>query len=462
MKKKDPNSVVRLPEKLGFMGLSTAANIVFNFKSLYYLIFLTNVLQIPILTAGTMMTIGTVWDVVNDPLIGVLADNIKFKSGEKIRPYILIVAVPWALGMVLLFTDFNVKQNIAIILSLLIFFFYEIANTFRGIIYNGMGGLASSNDYDRKQINAYRSLGGCLGSGIGAVAVTPIVKLFGGLQEKGAIIGKGDGPALFKAALFMGLICIVGMLSHYFTTKERVKMDESDVKEEKVGIIQTYKMLFNCKSWIWNMFYIMGYGVCNALIMSSINYYAAYILGSSAAATPILAVYLVVSIVVSFITPNLDSKLGRKKTMYLGIVVQIIGKIPFIINPYSMITIYINALTVGIGSTITFIMFNTNRNSISDVVALQNNRRMDAMVSTGDTLASKIAEAGVSQGMAFALAAAGFDEALKINQTLATKTTICGLLGWVPEIVLVIMLVFIYFMDIEKEKNEALMKRGNN
>ena len=53
--KKD-KGVVKLPEKLGYMAYSTSANIVFNFKSLYYLIFLTNVLQIPVLTAGTMMT----------------------------------------------------------------------------------------------------------------------------------------------------------------------------------------------------------------------------------------------------------------------------------------------------------------------------------------------------------------------------------------------------------------------
>ena len=69
--KKDNGSVVRLPEKLGFLGLSTASNVVFNFKSIYYTIFLTNVLHIPIAIAGYMNTAGLVWDFVNDPLVGV-------------------------------------------------------------------------------------------------------------------------------------------------------------------------------------------------------------------------------------------------------------------------------------------------------------------------------------------------------------------------------------------------------
>ena len=455
--KKD-KGVVKLPEKLGYMAYSTSANIVFNFKSLYYLIFLTNVLQIPVLTAGTMMTLGTIWDVTNDPIIGVFAGNVKFKSKEKIRPYLLVIAIPWALGLILLFTDFNLTQTLAVIVSLLIFFFYEIANTFRGIVYNGLGALASDNDDDRKSINAFRSLGACLGSGIGAVAVTPIVRLFGGLQEKNAIIGKGDARALFLTALVMGGLCVFGCLAHYFTSKERVQ--EKEEHEDSVTIKDTYKMLFKCKSWVWNMLYIMGYGICNTLIMSAINYYAAYILGSSSKATPILAAYLVVSIIMSLLTPKIDTLLGRKKTMYLGVISQIVGKVIFMLNPTNEIFIYINAISVGFGATITFIMLNQNRNNISDVVEIQNHRRLDAMVSTGDNLASKLAEALVTQLMAFALAAAGFNEALKINQTVATKNVICGLLGLVPCIVLVGMLITIRFLDIEKEKKESLEREG--
>ena len=455
---KEDKGVVKLPEKLGYMAYSTSANIVFNFKSLYYLIFLTNVLQIPVLTAGTMMTLGTIWDVTNDPIIGVFAGNVKFKSKEKIRPYLLVIAIPWALGLILLFTDFNLTQTLAVIVSLLIFFFYEIANTFRGIVYNGLGALASDNDNDRKSINAFRSLGACLGSGIGAVAVTPIVRLFGGLQEKNAIIGKGDARALFLTALVMGGLCVFGCLVHYFTSKERVQ--EKEEHDDSVSIKDTYKMLFKCKSWVWNMLYIMGYGICNTLIMSAINYYAAYILGSSSKATPILAAYLVVSIIMSLLTPKIDTLLGRKKTMYLGVISQIVGKVIFMLNPTNEIFIYINAISVGFGATITFIMLNQNRNNISDVVEIQNHRRLDAMVSTGDNLASKLAEALVTQLMAFALAAAGFNEALKINQTVATKNVICGLLGLVPCIVLVGMLITIRFLDIEKEKKESLEREG--
>ncbi len=460
MERKEGKTVGFL-EKLGFMSFSTSTNIVFNFKSTYYKYFLTSILLIDPIAASNMALIGTIWDIVNDPLIGVWANNVRFKSGERIRPWLLYVAVPYAAGMVLLFTDFGVSERWDIILGLVVFFLYEIANTFRGIPYNGMGALASSDDNDRKSINAFRSLGACLGSGIGAVAVPMIVKMFGGLKDH-KVINSSDSLAIFKAALFMGAIIVIGCLLHYFTTKERVRQVSED--EEKIGIAETYRMLFRCKSWVRNMFYVMSYGISTCLLTSSITYYCAYVLNDSSLSTPIMAAYLLASIIFSIITPRIDTVLGRKKTMALAAILQVIGKIPFILAPTKVINAYINAVFTGMGLTMTFILFNTNRNSISDIVELQNGRRLDTMVSTGDNLASKIAEAAVDKLFLVALAAAGFSAKLAdegLLQNVATQNTINALLGWIPALVAVMMLGFALSIDTEKEYAQALAaKKG--
>ena len=97
---KNNKKTVGLLEKLGFMSFSTSTNIVFNFKSTYYKFFLTSILLIDPIAASNMALISTIWDIANDPLIGVWANNVKFKSGEKVRPWLLYIAVPYALGMV--------------------------------------------------------------------------------------------------------------------------------------------------------------------------------------------------------------------------------------------------------------------------------------------------------------------------------------------------------------------------
>ncbi len=456
---KKSNTKVCLLEKLGFMSFSASTNIVFNFKSTYYKFFLTSILLIDPVAASNMALIGTVWDIVNDPLLGVWANNVRFKSGERVRPWLLYIAVPYALGMVLLFCDFHVSERWDIILGLTVFFFYEIANTFRGIPYNGMGGLASDEDGDRKSINAFRSLGACIGSGIGAVAVPMIVKAFGGLKDH-KVINSSDSPAIFKSAILMGVLIVIGCLVHYFTTKERVRQVSEE--EESIGIADTYRMLFRCKSWVRNMIYIMCYGISTCLLTSSITYYCAYVLNDSSLSTPIMAVYLAVSILFSLLTPKIDSLLGRKKTMVLAALVQVFGKIPFILDPFNVVNAYINAAAVGMGLTMTFILLNTNRNNISDIVEIQNGRRLDTMVSTGDSLISKIAEAAVDKLFLVALAAVGFSAQLADSgqlQNIATQNTINALLGWIPAIVAVFMMLTALTIDTEKEKQEALRER---
>ena len=444
---------IKLPEKMGFAIFSTSTNIIFNFKSAYYLLFLTNVLNIPVLTASTILTLGTIWDAINDPLIGFWSVNHKFKSGEKVRPLALYFALPWAITIVLMFSDLHLTKALTIAACLIIYFFFEAFYTFLCMPYNSMGALATNNDEDRKSINIFRSLGGTLGSGIGAVAILPIVKLFGGLQGENAIIGPSDAPALFKTALVMAIICVIGCLSHYFTTKERVHQ-ESD-NEDKISFLQTFKMLFSIKSWVLNMLYILCYGIDTAIVLNSINYYAAYILGASSKATPILAGYLVVAIITAIVCGKIDKKIGRKNTMILACVVQILTKIPFIINPYSMINIYLNAAGVGFGGTVAFVMFGTNRNNITDIVEFKFGRRIDTMVATCDNLISKSAEALTVQLMGIALAAAGFEAALGTAQPQTALNTICALLGWVPALVTLAMLLFAYKNDIVKEYKDA-------
>ena len=436
-------------EKLGFCTFSTASNVVFNFKDLFYLFFLTNVMGIKIAHAGMITAIGIIWDAVNDPMVGYWAVNHQFKNGEKCRPFALWCAVPWAATVVLMFTCFDVAYGLKLGIAIAIYFLFELFNTFAAIPYNSMGSLATNRDADRRSINVARNLGGCIGSGIGSIALYPLLGLFGGLDANGNVSQDEAGKtAFFYAAMVMGAVCIVGSLAHYFTTRERVKQVRED--DSKLSILQVTKMLLSCRSWVINTLYIICYGVLNLLIMSTINYYATYVLGSASAATPILAVYLLVSVIATLMSVPIDKKLGRRKTMIFSAAVYIVGKIWFVLNPYSMGAIYVNAVSVAIAMSLAFVLFNTNRNNIADLIEWKHGRRIDSLVSTCDNLASKLSKAGANLLMTGALAAAGFDANLAV-QTQAAVNTLNALLGWVPMLIGMAMLVIVFFHPIEKE-----------
>lgn len=448
MKTKEKSNVGFM-EKLGFCTFSTASNVVFNFKDLFYLFFLTNVLGIKIAHAGMITAAGIVWDAVNDPMVGYWAVNHSFKNGEKCRPFALWCAVPWAVTVVLMFTSFEVSYGLKLGIAAAIYFLFELFNTFAAIPYNSMGGLATNIDSDRRAINVARNLGGCIGSGIGAVALYPLLDLFGGLDAQGNVDpGPAGRTAFLYAAMVMGLICIIGSFAHYFTTKERVKQQSED--DSKISIIAVFKMLFSCRSWVMNMLYIICYGILNLLIMSCINYYATYVLGSAAAATPIMAVFLVMSVIATFLAIPIDKALGRRKTMISAGLIYMLGKLWFVFDPYSMGAIYVNGVTVAFSMALAFVLFNTNRNNISDLIEWKNGRRIDSLVSTCDNLASKLAKAGANLLMTSALAAAGFNAELPA-QPQAAIDTLCALLGWVPALVAGCMMLIAFFHPIEKE-----------
>jgi len=184
--------------------------------------------------------------------------------------------------------------------------------------------------------------------------------------------------------------------------------------------------------------------------MSTINYYATYVLGSASAATPILAVFLVVSVIATLCATPIDRKLGRRKTMVFSAGLYMVGKIWFVLDPYSMGAIYTNGITVAFSMALAFVCFNTNRNNIADLIEWKNNRRIDSLVSTLDNLCSKLSKAGVNLLMTAVLASAGFNAELPAQPQSAINT-ICALLGWVPMLVAALMLVIVFFHPIEKE-----------
>lgn len=444
-------------EKLGFGTFSTASNVVFNFKDLFYLFFLTNVMGIRIDHAGIITALGIVWDAVNDPMVGYWAVNHSFKNGEKCRPFALWCSVPWAVTVVLMFTSFDVSYGMKLGIAMAIYFLFELFNTFAAIPYNSMGSLATNVDADRRSINVARNLGGCIGSGIGSIALYPLLGLFGGLDANGNVAQDETGRiAFFYAAMVMGGVCIFGSLVHYFTTRERVKQQSED--DSRVSIPQVAKMLLSCRSWVMNTLYIICYGMLNLLIMSTINYYATYVLGSASAATPILAVFLATAVVTTLLASLIDKKLGRRNTMIVSAIIYMLGKIWFVLDPYSMGAIYCNGITVAISMNLAFVLFNTNRNNIADLIEWRSGRRIDSLVSTCDNLASKLSKAAANLMMTGTLAAAGFNAELPVQPQSAIDT-ICALLGWVPMIIAAVMLVIAFFHPIEKEM-AAITRKG--
>jgi Na+/melibiose symporter-like transporter len=121
-----------------------------------------------------------------------------------------------------------------------------------------------------------------------------------------------------------------------------------------------------------------------------------------------------------------------------------------LIDPFAVGAIYLNAVTVGFSVAVAFVIFNTNRNNIVDIIEWRGGRRLDSLVSTADNLVSKLASAGATELVAIFLSVTGYNADLAV-QSSRTVGAINFLLGWAPMIVSVVMLLTVLFLRIDED-----------
>jgi len=90
-------------EKISYGFGDLASVLYWQTFMLYFTYFYTDVFLIPAKIAATMFLISRLWDGINDPMMGVIADRTNTRWG-KFRPYMLWMAVPFAIMGVLTFT----------------------------------------------------------------------------------------------------------------------------------------------------------------------------------------------------------------------------------------------------------------------------------------------------------------------------------------------------------------------
>ena len=76
----------------------------------YLMIFFTDTFGIPAAAAGVIMVLASIWDAINDPIMGVLADKTHTRFG-KFRPYLLWVPGCLTVAVVCLFMSPNLSST---------------------------------------------------------------------------------------------------------------------------------------------------------------------------------------------------------------------------------------------------------------------------------------------------------------------------------------------------------------
>lgn len=91
-------------EAAGFLTGMFGQNLIYNIVATGLYFYFQNVICLPAMALGWIMTIARIWDAINDPMMGTIVDKTHTKWG-KCRPYLIIF--PAIIGVVTILTFLN-------------------------------------------------------------------------------------------------------------------------------------------------------------------------------------------------------------------------------------------------------------------------------------------------------------------------------------------------------------------
>lgn len=250
-------------EKIGFSAGDAASNLFFQTFVNFLLIFYTDVFGLPTAVAGTMFLVTRIWDAVNDPMMGMIADRTQTKWG-KFRPYVLWLAIPFGVIGFFMFTtpgfDTAGKVVYAYISYTLMMMIYTAIN----VPYSALMGVITSNSLERTELSSYRFVAAYIGLLIVTSATESLVEFF------------GNGDPELGWQLTMGcysLIAIILFFVTFFTTKERVdppKDQQADFKRDGKDLLANFPWLLIAGATVFQLTYIV---IRSSIMPYYIKYY---------------------------------------------------------------------------------------------------------------------------------------------------------------------------------------------
>ena len=154
----EPRERLSFKENFGFALGDTASNFFFQTFNIFLLYYYTDVFGIDAAVAGTMFLLTRLWDAVNDPIMGIIADRTKTRWG-KYRPYLLWMAVPYGICGYLLFANPDLEGASKIVYAYVTYSMMMMAYTAINVPYSSLMGVLSPSSHARTIASNFRFIG---------------------------------------------------------------------------------------------------------------------------------------------------------------------------------------------------------------------------------------------------------------------------------------------------------------
>ena len=144
-----------IKEKLGYSFGEFAGSSLWQTMMFFLPVFYTDVYLLPAGAAATLFAVVRIFDALNDPIMGTIADRTKSRWGN-FRPYLLYGAIPLGIVTVLMFTTPEFSHSGKLAYAYVTYFMLLVMYTVIMVPFNSLIGVMTSDPVERTSLSSYK------------------------------------------------------------------------------------------------------------------------------------------------------------------------------------------------------------------------------------------------------------------------------------------------------------------
>lgn len=284
-----------------------ASNLTNTFMGSYLSIFYTDVVGLTPAVVSAIMIIARIWDAVNDPMFGAIAERTNTKRG-RFRPYIFYFTPFLALASVLTFTTFGGSGGA--VYAAITYIAYGMLYTVVNLSYGSLSTVMTTNPEDISQLTSWRMMGTNLSSVV-LSALSPVIM--------GAISGSDTftGKSYTITILLYAILSVPMFYFVYANCREVVKpVNEGQRVPLAVSlktVVTNKPLMLGFCMMIFAMFAFFGR-------MGVVIYYIIYVLQKPQYISIFMSLPSIMTVIGILLTKNYIVRWGKKKMTAIGYV----------------------------------------------------------------------------------------------------------------------------------------------
>lgn len=420
-------------------SVSGAAMLIAAVIGSYFSVYMTDTMLIPAAAASGIMFVATLWDAINDPVMGVLADRTRSRWG-RYRPYFIPAPILLTLFSTLLWVNPHFSTTGKIIFVLVCYIGYGMTVTMYTMPQMAVLPAVVKENDNRNKIIVFGAASTAIMFTIGSTFTVNIKAFFENT------LGFSNGYIPFM--LVLGALSCVSFWGLFATSKERYLSynNEQPIRKDLVKILKHKELSPFLLVWLMAS---MGYG----LMFASSVYYIMYYIVRPDLIPLYMGIVSIGALVSMVVLMPLMMKICKTahRTLYVTQIISITCYIIlFFFGKSNLTLLYVVTFIATAFASMSNALVNVLVNDAIDYIQFTEGISANGLISAIKGFAQKCGNTVTNSGILAVLAISGYVAGAVGHQSETTLLAINLLRFGAPALTGVIMLVALRFNPVEK------------